>query len=140
MSECELFGKPCLQLGNRDADLLHGVAVADGHGMVRRGRLVAHGLEVDGDAVRRADLVLAAITLADGTGIVEIDHEFLLQVMVDFLGSRGELLRQRQDGRLVRRKGRVQMQDGADVVVALLVLPDDLFVVGIGQEGRGTAR
>ena len=107
--------------------------------MVRRGRLVAHGLEVDGDAVRRADLVLAAITLADGTGIVEIDHEFLLQVMVDFLGSRGELLRQRQDGRLVRRKGRVQMQDGADVVVALLVLPDDLFVVGIGQEGQERA-
>ena len=107
--------------------------------MVRRGRLVAHGLEVDGDAVRRADLVLAAITLADGTGIVEIDHEFLLQVMVDFLGSRGELLRQRQDGRLVRRKGRMQMQDGADVVVALLVLPDDLFVVGIGQEGQERA-
>ena len=31
------------------------------------------------------------------------------------------------------------MQDGADVVVALLVLPDDLFVVGIGQEGQERA-
>ena len=42
------------------AFLLHRVAFAD------RNRLVLQGVEVDGDAVRRADLVLAAIASSDG--------------------------------------------------------------------------
>ena len=44
--------------------LPHGVAVADGHGPVLQ------ALEVDGDAERRADLVLAAVELADGARVV----------------------------------------------------------------------
>ena len=64
--------KPLLQLLNkalyRDADLLHGVAVADGDGAVVK------GVEVDGDAEGRADLVLAAVAAADALGVV-ILHE-----------------------------------------------------------------
>src|SRR4051794_24175865 len=50
-----------------DPFLLHGVAFTDRHGVV------LEGVEVDGDAVRRADLVLAAIAPADRPGVVEVD-------------------------------------------------------------------
>ena len=30
----------------------------------------------------------------------------------------------------------MQMQDDTDIVIALLVLPDDLFVVSVHQEGQ----
>jgi hypothetical protein len=50
-----------------DPLLRHRVALADGH------RLVLERLEVDGDAVRRADLVLAAVAAADRAGVVEVD-------------------------------------------------------------------
>src|SRR5437763_753234 len=46
--------------------LLHGVAGADGD------RVVVEGLEVDGDAVRRTDLVLSPVAAADRTGVVEL--------------------------------------------------------------------
>ena len=47
--------------------LLHRVALADRDGVV------LEGVEVDGDAVRRADLVLAAVAAADRAGVVELD-------------------------------------------------------------------
>ena len=127
------------QLGDGQADLLHGVAVADGDAAVAGRGFVADGLEVDGDAVRGADLVLAAIALADGPGLVVIDHEVLGEHVADLLGLLTELLGQRQDGALVRREGGMQVHDDADVVVALLVLADDLLVIGIDEEGQGDA-
>src|ERR1700683_3034960 len=50
----ETFGQVGLDLVEADAFLAHGVAVPD------RYRLVVQGVEVDGDAVRGADLVLTA--------------------------------------------------------------------------------
>ena len=46
---------------------LHRVALADRDGVV------LEGVEVDGDAVRRTDLVLAPVAAADGAGVVEVD-------------------------------------------------------------------
>ena len=59
--------EPRLDLVDRDPLLRHGVALADRH------RVVLEGVEVDGDAVGRADLVLAAVALADGLRVVEVD-------------------------------------------------------------------
>src|SRR3954447_26296859 len=50
------------------ADLLGGVAVADGDG------LVLDRLEVDGDRQRRSDLFLASVAAPDGLGVVLV-HE-----------------------------------------------------------------
>src|SRR5690606_29083068 len=54
-------------LVQRHALLAHRVTVADRHG------LVVERVEVDRDAERRADLVLAAVTAADRAGVVEVD-------------------------------------------------------------------
>ena len=78
---------------------------------------IAHGVEVHGDAEGRADLVLAAVALADGAGLVEVQHEVLGQLVVDLAGGLGELLAQGQDGGLVGGQGRVQVQHHADVVL-----------------------
>ena len=48
-----------------NALLLHRIAVANGN------TAILLGLEIDGDAERSTDLVLTAVALADGTGIVE---------------------------------------------------------------------
>src|SRR4051794_8003953 len=50
-----------------DPVLAHRVALAHGDGVV------LEGVEVDGHAVRRADLVLAPVATADGAGVVEVD-------------------------------------------------------------------
>ena len=56
-----------LDLVEADPLLRHRVAGPDGH------RPVLERGEVDGDAVRRTDLVLAAVAAADGAGVVEVD-------------------------------------------------------------------
>ena len=97
---------------------------------------IAHGVEVHGDAEGRAHLVLAAVALADGAGLVEVQHPLLGQVLVDLAGGLGELLAQGQDGGLVGRQGRVQVQHHADVV---LLRVHDLLVVGVHQHGQDAA-
>src|ERR1700761_9719139 len=62
----QALGQVGLDLVDADPLLLHRVAFPHGHG------LVLEGVEVDGDAVRGADLVLAAVAAADGTGVVEV--------------------------------------------------------------------
>src|SRR5689334_4333959 len=62
-----------LDLVEGDPLLGHGVALADRH------RLVVEGVEVDGDAERRADLVLATVATADGARVVEVDVPVLAQ-------------------------------------------------------------
>src|SRR5919112_4529476 len=69
---------------DRNADLLEGVAVAEGD------RVVVHRLVVDGDAPGGADLVLAAVALADRAAFVELGGEALAEVGEDLAG----LLRQ----------------------------------------------
>ena len=97
---------------------------------------VAHGVEVHGDAVRGTHLVLAAIALADGAGLVEVDHPLLRQLGVDLTGLVAELLTQGQHRRLVGCQRRVQVQHHADVV---LLRVHDLLVVGVHQHRQHAA-
>src|SRR5205085_2100133 len=94
---------------DRDAVLGQRVAVAYGHGPV------LEGLEVDGDAVRRARLVLAAVAAADGLGLVVVGHEVRLDDLEDLAGRRRQrlLLGERQDGHLDRRQPWMEAQDSA---------------------------
>ena len=73
--------------------------------MVSGGVLIAHGLKVQGNAEGSADLILTAIALADGAGLVIVHHELLGQLVVQLHSGAGEdlLLAQRQNGGL---KGR----------------------------------
>ncbi len=71
--------------------------------------VVSSGLEVQGDAEGGADLVLAAVALADGAGVVVVHHEVLRQLVPQLLGGAGEdlLLAQGQHGALEGGQGRV---------------------------------
>src|SRR5882672_11420783 len=88
------------ELGDRDAGLRHRVALAD------RDLLVLERLEVDGDAERRADLVLPPVAPPDGLRLVVRGHEVGPQRRRDLARERRELLvlRERQDRHLVRRE------------------------------------
>jgi len=65
----ELF-HDCGQRRKRHANLLHVVAVANRYFAVGGGLVIADGLDVDGDAKRRADFILAAVESADGRRVV----------------------------------------------------------------------
>ena len=103
--------------------------------------LVADGVEVERDAVRRTDLVLAAVALADRAGLVVVDHEFLGKLVVELHRGTGEhvLLGKRQDRGLEGGECGVEVQHDAHVVVALLVLADDLLIVGVAQDREHAA-
>ena len=117
------------QLCDRDADLLHRVAVADGHALILLVRI-----EIIGNAVRRADLILTAIALADRAGVVEIDHEMLGEHLIDLVGLLGKLLGERQHCALERREHRVEVHDGAHILLALCIGAEHLGVIGFGQD------
>ena len=97
---------------------------------------IAHGVEVHGDAEGRAYLVLAAVALADGAGLVEVQHPLLAQLLVDLAGRLAELFAQGQDGGLVGSQRRVQVQHHADVV---LLRVHHLLVIGVHQHGQHAA-
>ena len=126
-----MLGQPVLQFADGNANLLHGVAFANGNSVVRRGLVVADGRKVDRDAVRRADLVLAAIALADGAGVVVVQHKVSAQILIDLSCGLGQLLAQRQDRSLIRSQRRMQVQNHAHVVLGLV---DDLLVIRFAQE------
>ena len=105
----------------------HRVAIAHGD------RAVLERIDVDGDAPRRADLVLAPVELADGGRVVVDGHRVALQVGLDpvaQLDDLGPLLEQRQDGHLVRREVGVERQRHARLAADLLL------AVGVDQEGE----
>ena len=60
----------------------------------------------------------------------------MLEHLVDFLGLGAELLGQGQHGSLEGSQSGVQVQHGADVGVALLVLTHNFLVVSFAQEGQ----
>ena len=117
---------------DRHALLRHRVAVA------HRDRAVLERIDVDGDAPRRADLVLASIQLADRGRVVVDRHRVPLQVVLDAvaqLDDLGPLLEQRQDRDLVRREVGVERQRHACLAADLLL------AVGVDEEGeRGAIR
>ena len=69
-----------------DAELEHGVAVAEGY------LLVVEGVEVHGDAEGGADFVLAAVAASDALGVVEKGVEALADEGVDAAGGGHEAL------------------------------------------------
>ena len=85
---------------------------------------------VDRHAVRRADLVLAAVALADRAALVVLGLHPRAQRGDDLPGDLGlaVLPHERQDGDLHRRQARVQLEHGA-LLAAELVL-----VVGVDEE------
>src|SRR6476620_9888196 len=93
-------GEVGLDLVERDPLLAHRVALA------HRDGVVLEGVEVDGDAERGTDLVLAAVAAADGAGVVELDVPVLAQRRREVLGLGREVrvARQRQHRRLDRRE------------------------------------
>ena len=105
--------------------LLHRVAVAHCHAVI------LDGVEVIGDAQRSTDLVLAAIALADGAGLVEIDHEFAAQVVADLYSLFRKLLREGKHRSLVGRDDGGEMEHHAGVV---LLCVDNFLVIRFAQQ------
>src|SRR6478752_899513 len=83
---CQPLDKLVAEALDRDSGLLQGVAVAEGDGVV------LHRLVVDGDAPGGADLVLAAVALADRAALVELGGKALAQVLEDRAGLLGHPL------------------------------------------------
>ena len=120
----------------RDPLLRHGVAVAHRH------RAVLRALVVHRDAQRRADLILAAVALADGRRLVVVHVVPALQRLVDLLRPLrlSVLAHQRQHRRLDGRQPRVQPQHHAHLLLPLGVRRD-VLIIGVAQEGqRGPVR
>jgi hypothetical protein len=95
--------------------------------------VVAHSLHVHRDAVRRADLVLAAIEATDGGRVIVVRRPVPGERVADGLRRPHDLLallEQREHRHRDGRQLRVQAQHDA-------LLPTDLFLpVGIHQEGQ----
>ena len=107
--------------------LLHRVALPHGGGPV------VEGVEVDGDAERRADLVLATVAATDGLGLVVVAHPVRLQQAEHLAGRLDQLrlLGQGQHGHRVGGEAWVEAQDGAQLAAHLLL------VVGGHEERHG---
>ncbi len=86
LSELDLLGDVRVELVDLYSLLLHRISVADGNAAV------LYAVEVVGDAERCADLVLTAVTLADGARVVKVDHEVLGELLSDRVSLVAELL------------------------------------------------
>src|ERR1044072_278479 len=113
----QLACEEAFELVDRDPLLGHAVALADGD------RVVLQRVEVDGDAERRADLVLPAVAAADGARVVEVDVPVVAQHGGDVARLRREIrvAGQREHGHLDRREAAVEAQYRALVDAALSV-------------------
>ena len=94
-------------------------------------------VKVVSNAERCSDFVLSAITLTDGTCIIEINHETLCKSLVNLDCRIIELLCKRQYCSLERSQCRMEMQYSTDVF--LTVFADILFIVCIAKEPSATA-
>ena len=92
--------------------------IPDGDAVVGRGGFIAHSLKSTVMHRGRADLVLAAVPLADGAGVVKVHHKVLLQLVIDLFGLAGELLEQGQHGGFIGSQGGMQVQNCAHIVGA----------------------
>src|SRR4030042_3336779 len=127
--QVQLVAEIGAELGGSDADLVHAVALADGDG------LVLEGLAVDGDAERRAGLVLSAGAPADRALLLVEAVESALQIVVDVAGAlrHAFLLDPREHGGLDRGQGRVEPQQVARLAAGLLL------VVSVHEERQRAA-
>lgn len=130
-SDCEinlqsifkLFGEVADEIFNRDTHLSHGVALADGDAVVFK------RVEVHGDAIGSADLVLTAVSLADGCGRIEVASEVLGELCIQFFRFFVELFLQGEHCHLDRRDCVVQVEHDTSVVFA-----DLFFFVCVAKE------
>lgn len=108
-----MFVKEGPQVFDRDALLLHGVAVA------HRYAVVGKGVVVDRDAEGGADGVLPAVAASDGVFLIVLQHEVVAEAVHDFACFLGQavLFDQRQDGGLVGRQHGGQAEDGSRAAV-----------------------
>src|SRR2546423_1045884 len=116
--EAELLPERGHELLDLHPDLGHVVAVAD------RDRLICQGIEIDGHAQRRTDLVLAPVPPADGLGLVVRRLEVRPQPGPDRARQLAQLrlLRQRQHRDLVRRQVPIEPEHDADAVLVWLLV------------------
>ena len=82
----DFFSQIVLDLIQRNPYLLHGITVADGNA------LIVFGIKIICNAERRTYLILAAIALADGARVVEINHEALGELIVKLARLLAKLL------------------------------------------------
>ena len=89
--------------------LLHGVAVADGDGVV------VEGVVVHGDAEGGSDGILTAIAAADGVLLVVLQHVVMLEEIHDFASLLGEavFLDQGEHGGFVGSEHGGEVEHGA---------------------------
>ena len=82
-SELDFFLDIGNKLVNGQTNLLHCVPVANGDGVLLHivGGIAFSSFKINCYAERGTDFVLAAITLADCTGLIVIDHEMLGQIV-----------------------------------------------------------
>ena len=91
------------------SDLFHGVAVANGDG------LIFLSVEINGNAERCTDLVLAAVAFADAAGLIVIDVERLGEISVHGFSLVRELFRKWQNGGLVGGQERMDFHDSSGI-------------------------
>ena len=124
--EIDLLCNVRFKLVNLHTLLLHAVTVADGNAAV------IFTVKVIRDAERRADLILAAIALADGTRIVKVNRKLLCERIVNLAGLFAQLLGERQNRCLKRCQCRVQTQYNAHI--RFFFGAEVFFVVSVAQE------
>ena len=121
--EFESFVDVRLNLCHGNSYLLHGISVTNGYAAV------VFGIEVVGNAEGSTDLVLAAISLTDRAGLVEVNGEFLSKLVVKLERLVGELLGKRKHCCLEGSKRRMKMKNGTNVAAIKLLL-----IVSINKE------
>ena len=121
--EFKLLADVGLNLCHRNSYLLHGISVTNGYAAVTL------GVEVVGDAEGSTDLVLAAVSLTDRAGLVEVDGEFLSKLVVKLERLVGKLLGKRKHGCLEGSKCGMEVKNGTNVAALKL-----LFIVSVNKE------
>ncbi len=116
-----------VEVGDVDAGLFHGVAVAQGDGVVFQ------GLVVDGDAERCADCILTAVALADGILFVVVGGEVKLEIIDNLAGFFGKsvLAHEGHHGALHGSQGSREVEHHARVAAL-----EFLFLIGRREYGK----
>ena len=83
---------------------------------------IIDGFEIVGNAERRTDFILTAISLTDIASVVKFAVVLLAQLGIDLLCTLVELLGQRQDTDFNRCQSRMEMKDSTDISALQLFL------------------
>ncbi len=121
----ELFGEVVNEAVDGQANLRHSVAFAHGYATV------FESVEVNGDAVGRADFVLTAVSLADGSGRIVVAGKVLGEFDIEFFRFLVELFLQGKHGNFDGCERVVQVKHDSRVVFT-----DLFFVVRVAEERK----